>query len=166
MGSRNRLVALAAACVLAACSHAANASQTARVGQQAPNWSEPALGGREIAMASLHGKPVYLNFFATWCPGCNEEAAALERISHEYRSRGLEVVGIDVLESPRKAEEFRSAHHLSFPLVADSGTLRDEYDVNALPVQVFIGRDGTVRRVILGQISLADMRSNVERILR
>ena len=117
-------------------------------------------------MSSLHGKAVYLNFFATWCQGCNEEAAALDSVAREYRTRGLQVVGIDELESSRKAAEFGDAHHLSYPLVVDGGTLREQYEINALPVQVFIDRNGTVQRIVLGQISLAEMRSNVERILR
>lgn len=116
-------------------------------------------------MSSLRGKAVYLNFFATWCQGCNEEAAALDSVAREYRTRGLQVVGIDELESSRKVAEFGDEHHLSYPLVVDGGTLREQYEINALPVQVFIDRNGTVQRIVLGQISLAEMRSNVERLL-
>jgi hypothetical protein len=76
------------------------------------------------------------------------------------------VVGVDVAENARKAAEFRNEHHLVYPIVIDDGTLRREYDVNGLPVQVFIDRSGTVRRVSVGQLSLAGMRNDVESILQ
>jgi cytochrome c biogenesis protein CcmG/thiol:disulfide interchange protein DsbE len=159
-------------CALAACSHGVNAgsqaaqSQPARVGRPAPNWIEPSLPGPNLALASLHGKAVYLNFFATWCPPCNQEAPAVEALQRTYGARGLQVVGVDVLENGRKAAAVRSQHHLSSPIVVDAGTLRDQYNVNGLPVHVFIDRGGIVRKIVVGEISPADMRSNVERVLR
>lgn len=80
--------------------------------------------------------------------------------------RGLQVVGVDVLESAGKAQEFRSRHHLLYPVVVDTGTLRNKYNVNGLPVHVFIDRGGIVRKIVIGEISPSAMRSNVERILR
>lgn len=168
---QRRLLALAAAAALACCARGATGQradqdQTAQVGRRAPNWSAPALDGREVSFASLRGKPLYLNFFATWCDGCKAESAALERVAREYRARGLQVVGVDILESAGKAAQFHSEQHLTYPFVVDSGTLRRQYDINGLPVQVFIDRNGVVQRISLGQMSLADMRSNVERILQ
>ena len=75
-------------------------------------------------------------------------------------------MGVDVLENGSKAALFRNEHHLSYPVVIDSGTLRDQYDVNGLPVHVFIDRAGVVRKIVVGELSPADMRINVERILR
>ncbi|HEX3458861.1 MAG TPA: TlpA disulfide reductase family protein [Candidatus Baltobacteraceae bacterium] len=173
MGSLSlRLPAVAAAFALAACGHGGAASQTdaqsqtAQIGHAAPDWSEPMLNGGNLSFASLRGKPIYLNFFATWCDGCKAESAALETVSREYRARGVKVVGVDILEGPGKAAQFHSEQHLTYPFVIDSGTLRRQYNINGLPVQVFIDRNGVVQRIALGQMSLADMRSNVERILR
>jgi cytochrome c biogenesis protein CcmG/thiol:disulfide interchange protein DsbE len=174
MGSPQlRLLAVAAVCALAACARgttsdasAQSQNQTAQAGRPAPDWSEQTLDGQTLTLASLRGKPVYLNFFATWCDGCKAESAALETIAREYGARGLHVVGVDILESPSKAARFHAEQHLTYPFVVDSGTLRRQYDINGLPVQVFIDRDGVVQRIALGQMSLADMRSNVERILR
>ncbi len=144
----------------------ADASGPARVGRAAPNWNEASLPGPSLALASLHGKAIYLNFFATWCPPCNQEAPALDALQREYGGRGLQVVGVDVLENARKASFFRSEHHLSYPVVIDAGTLRDQYNVNGLPVHVFIDRGGVVRKIVVGELAPADMRSNVERLLR
>ena len=160
------------ACALAACVRAGSARvrraprKVAHVGEPAPDWTEPSLPGPTLSLAVFHGKAVYLNFFATWCPPCNEEAPAIDALAREYAARGLQVVGVDVLENARKAAEFRQEHHLTYPVVVDGGTLRDQYTVNGLPVHVFIDRLGIVRRIVVGEMSPADMRSNAERLLQ
>jgi thiol-disulfide isomerase/thioredoxin len=139
--------------------------RVARVGQPAPNWSEPTSQGRTLALASLRGKVVYLNFFATWCPPCNDEAPAIDALQRQYGPQGLQVVGVDVLENARKAALFRAQHRLSYPAVVDDGALRDQYAINGLPVHVFIDRAGVVRSVVVGEISTDAMRANVLRLL-
>jgi len=169
-GMARRTACLAVALLAAACGHASSsdssAPQTARVGAPAPGWSEPSLPGPTLSLHSLRGKAIYLNFFATWCPPCNEEAPAIDAIARTYAARGLAVVGVDVLENARKAASFRSEHRLVYPVVVDSGVLRDQYQVNGLPVHVFIDRNGVVAKIVVGELSPADMRTNVERILQ
>ncbi len=117
-------------------------------------------------MTSLRGKAVYLNFFATWCPPCNEEAPAINALQREFGARGLQVVGVDVLENARKAADFSRGHHLTYPVVVDDGTLRDQYAVNGLPVHVFIDRRGIVRKIVVGELSALQMRANVAGLLQ
>ena len=164
-------LALLAACSGAAASNNAAAqndetSQRAHVGSPAPDWTEPKAGGGTLELSSLKGKAVYLNFFATWCPPCNEEAPAINALQKKYGSKGLQVVGVDVLENPAAAQKFRTEHNLVYPALADSGTLRDEYNINGLPVHVFIDRAGIVKNVVVGELSPAEMDENVQRILR
>jgi cytochrome c biogenesis protein CcmG, thiol:disulfide interchange protein DsbE len=142
------------------------ASLPAQVGRPAPGWTEPSLPGPTLSLRALHGKAIYLNFFATWCPPCNEEAPAIDALARAYAVRGLAVVGVDVLENARKAASFRSEHRLSYPVVIDSGVLRDQYQVNGLPVHVFIDRNGVVAKIVVGELSPAAMRTDVERILQ
>jgi len=144
----------------------ASASTTAVVGQAAPSWSEPTAPNGTLTLASLRGKSVYLNFFASWCPPCNEEAPTINALQREYGSKGLQVVGIDVLESKDKALQFRTAHHLVYPAVVDDGTLRNQYNVNGLPVHVFIDRQGIVRKIVVGELAAAEIRSDVIDLLR
>jgi cytochrome c biogenesis protein CcmG, thiol:disulfide interchange protein DsbE len=165
-------LAIAAACALTACGHgnagdsSSSASQIAHVGQAAPGWTEPSLPGPTLSLASLQGKAIYLNFFATWCPPCNEEAPSIDALAREYASQGLAVVGVDVLESAGKAAQFRTQHRLAYPVVVDQGDLRRQYRVNGLPVHVFIARNGVVRKIVVGELSPAGMRADVEQILR
>ncbi len=156
-----------AAALLAACSGAQRAGGTtlAQVGRPAPNWSEPTAAGGTLSLAALRGKAVYLNFFASWCPPCNDEAPRLEALQRRYGPQGLQIVGVDVLESRAKAAHFVAEHHLTYPAVVDAGTLRDQYAVNGLPVHVFITRGGVVKRIAVGELSEAQMRRGIESIL-
>jgi thiol-disulfide isomerase/thioredoxin len=107
-----------------------------------------------------------LNFFATWCPPCNAEAPAIDGLYRRYAARGLQVVGVDVLESAPKAASFARAHGVTYPVVVDDGTMRDRYRVNALPVHVFIDRHGVVRQIVDGEMDASQMRAAIERVLR
>lgn len=170
---RALLAAATAAAFLGGCSaHRAaggdsgsSAPSVARVGQPAPDWTEPSAPSGTVSLAALRGNVVYLNFFATWCPPCNEEAPAIDALQREFGPRGLRVVGIDVLESAGKAAQFRKEHALSYPAVVDDGTLRNQYNVNGLPVHVFIDRQGVVSKIVVGEMSAAEMRANVVRLL-
>ncbi|HZY98582.1 MAG TPA: TlpA disulfide reductase family protein [Candidatus Baltobacteraceae bacterium] len=170
---RAALPTLATVALLTGCAsatHGRSASSApppvARIGQPAPEWTEPAVPSGTLSLASLHGKAVYLNFFASWCPPCNEEAPTLNALQKQFGGRGLQVVGVDVLENSRKAEQFRSDHSLTYPAIVDDGTLRNQYNVNGLPVHVFIDRGGVVRDVVVGELSASDMRAHVLKLLR
>ncbi len=152
---------------LAACSHAGGGSAptVAAIGSPAPPFDEATAAGGMLSMASLAGKPVYLNFFASWCPPCNEEAPSVNAVAQEFKSRGLAVVGVDVLEDRQKAQQFITEHHLSYPAVIDSGALRDAYEINGMPVHVFIDRTGIVRKIVVGELTKAKMEADVRAIL-
>lgn len=174
MIARKLAFSLAAAALTACHSGGANSSanasaapppKAAAIGETAPNWQEPTTTGTTLSMESLHGKAVYLNFFASWCPPCNEEAPDVNSLQEEYGARGLQVVGVDVLENSAKAASFVTQHHLHYPAIVDAGTLRDAYNINGLPVHVFIDRNGVVRKIAVGELSRAEMEADVKRIL-
>jgi cytochrome c biogenesis protein CcmG/thiol:disulfide interchange protein DsbE len=148
---------------LAACSGGGRAG-TAQ-GDLAPAWSDPLSTGGTLSYASLQGKPVYLNFFATWCPPCNVETPWIEQFSKQYRRDGLSVIGIDMEENARAANGFRAKYQLTYPVVVDAGTLEALYDVNGLPVHVFIARNGTIYRKVVGEMSKSEIQSDLKAIL-
>ncbi len=161
------LLIAAAFAVLGGCSHAATSTAPAHasVGAMEPSWSERTDKGSLLTSASLLGKPVYVNFFASWCPPCNDEAPDIEALSKRYASRGLQVVGVDVMENADKAALFGREHHLTYPLVVDDGALRNAYQLDGLPVHVFIDADGTVHAIRIGELTKAEMVRNIRAIL-
>jgi cytochrome c biogenesis protein CcmG/thiol:disulfide interchange protein DsbE len=159
-----RIALFALAALLSACS-SGDGSGVARVGQPAPQWSEPTANGSTFSLASLRGKPVYLNFFATWCEPCNEEAPYINALQKQFAARGLQVVGIDELENAKAAQRFVRKYDLVYPTVVDEGTLQGQYSVNGLPVHVFIDRGGIVRKIVAGQMSKSDIAGAIRSIL-
>ena len=164
MDSGRTILFTLAVSALTACS--SSAPSIAQVGLPAPAFSQRQLSGRPLSLGALHGRVVYLNFFATWCPPCNEEAPAIEALSRRYAGRGLAVVGVDVLENAQKAASFARAHRLTYPVLVDDGAMTDRYGVNGLPVHVFIDRSGVVRRIVFGEMSTPEIRSAVDRLLQ
>jgi len=163
MKTRIRVAFACLSVLVSACTH--NGKQVAQVTQPAPDWTQPLSTGGTLTLSSLRGKPVYLNFFATWCPPCKDEAPFINKMQQQYASRGLHVVGVDELESAAQAESFRKQFHLVYPAVVDGGTLQGQYLVNGLPVHVFIGRDGVIRKMVAGEMAHAEIQKAVQSIL-
>ena len=164
----------ALALVVAACSNggnssggkSSNANATAQVGQAAPDWSDPLVSGNgALTMAQLRGRPVFMDFFATWCPPCNAEAPMVNAAYKMYGPQGLQVIGVDVQENAQKAKQFVDQHQLTYPAVVDSGTLSDQYRINGMPVGVFIDKTGVVRKIEIGQLSPDQLNADIKSIL-
>jgi len=161
---KNVMIA-AAIVVLVACNGNGGVGSTARIGQTASDWKDPLLSGGSLSMAQLRGKPVFMDFFATWCPPCNDEAPEVNAAYKEYAPRGLQVIGVDVEENAQKAKQFVDQHQLTYPAVVDSGTLSDLYSINGMPVGVFIDKNGVIRRIEVGQLSSAQLNADIKSIL-
>lgn len=152
------------ALALAACAGQASPSH-AHVGQPAPNWTEPTSTGDKISLASLKGQPVYLNFFATWCGPCNEEAPYINQLQKTYSAQGLHVIGVDEMESAKDAQKFIRKFNLVYPSVIDNGTLQSQYEINGLPVHVFIERSGTISQIVVGEMNKSEIQTAIKAIL-
>ena len=142
-------------------------SQTARVGQPAPGWTEPSLPGPTLALASLHGKAVYLNFFATWCPPCNEEAPAIDALQRAYgNARSCKSSESTCSRTRERRRSFATRTTSVYPVVVDAGryaisTTSTDFRYTSSSIAT-----GSCGKIVVGELSPADMRSDVEQILR
>jgi cytochrome c biogenesis protein CcmG/thiol:disulfide interchange protein DsbE len=137
-----------------------------RAGQPAPPFTLPrAAGGGKISLASLRGRPVYLNFFASWCSPCAEETPWVVEFYKKYRSRGLVTLGINELENAKKALEFAKQHDIPYPVLIDDGPMGKDYGVIAMPLHVFIDRRGKVSTFRLGEMTRGEIEAAIKKIL-
>jgi thiol-disulfide isomerase/thioredoxin len=118
--------------------------------------------GQRLSMSSLRGKPLLLNFWATWCPPCVEELPLLDSFYQAHRSGGWQVLGLAV-DQPSAVRKWLQAKPLGFPvgLAGFDGTELSKSLGNvsgSLPFSVVFGASGEVRHRKLGQVQAADLK--------
>lgn len=115
------------------------------VGERAPEFELPVLGTDErLSSEQLKGQPLVLNFWASWCVPCREEARTLERSWQKYKGRGLRIVGVNVQDSEADAQAFVEEFGVTFPSVRDTDLkLWTELGVRGLPETFFIDHSWT-----------------------
>ena len=114
------------------------------IGGPAPSFSLNRVDAPgKLELASLRGKPVVLNFWASWCVPCKGEATMLEQAWQQYRKQGVVFVGVDYHDVTSDARRFLAHHGVTYPSVQDgSGSIADRYGVSAVPETYFIDRRG------------------------
>lgn len=136
------------------------------VGEPAPALVVPQLGGGDIDLAQLRGKPVWVNFMATWCPSCVDELPAMAGFAARYADTGLVVVAVDVREDAATVNAFVNGLGVSFPVGLDGdGTAQQAWGALALPVHYWVDAEGIVRDGALGGIGPDVMAAGLETIL-
>jgi cytochrome c biogenesis protein CcmG/thiol:disulfide interchange protein DsbE len=140
----------------------------ATVGSPAPDFSTQTLDGATVRLSQLHGKPVLLNFWATWCTACEVEMPELQRASERYGSQGMTVLAVNYHETnTAEMRIFLKRLGARFPAVYDpDGRIATAYGVAiGLPVSVFIDRSGKVAFIQVGQMSTTLLDNKVRSIL-
>jgi peroxiredoxin len=161
--SRVRIATLAASLLLAA---AAPAAAAPHAGDVAPAFTLPKTAGGNLALSALHGKAVYLNFFASWCGPCNEEASSVGALAKRYAPRGLHIVGINEQEDKSKAAAFARQYKWPFVVAIDGdGSMGKDYGVVGLPVHIFIDKSGKISTYRLGEMEPDEIESAIKKIL-
>ena len=136
------------------------------IGEAAPRLSVPQLGGGQIDLASLHGRPVWVNFMQTTCPPCVDEFPLMNGFAARYSASGLVVVAIDIREDEGTVASFVRSLNAQFPIGLDSdGLAAQTWDAVALPVDFWVDADGIIRGGALGGIGSDVMAANLNLIL-
>jgi len=137
------------------------------VGRPATAFTLTSFDGQPLALESLRGKVVVVNFWASWCrPACYEEAPVLERGWRAWRERGVVVVGIDIQDTVEAGQQFIRNMNLTFPNVRDTaGKVSIDYGVYGVPETFFIDRQGRIRAKHVGAVTDDVFRSKVEALV-
>jgi cytochrome c biogenesis protein CcmG/thiol:disulfide interchange protein DsbE len=129
----------------------------------APSRTLPTLDGGEASIADYAGKPLIVNFWASWCEPCKAEAPLLERAHARLTAAGGAVLGVTVSDATEDSKAFMREHGITFPSLRDvEGELADDFETNGVPESFAVDRDGRVVAISRGQVD----RAFVDRALR
>jgi len=136
------LTALAASVLIA------SAARALAPGDVPPAIDMPDLNGKKVDWASLKGKVVLVDFWASWCGPCKDEMPVLEALNEKFATQGLVIVGVSIDSSPKKMNKFLKGTPVRFRIVHDRKlVVANRYEPETMPTSYFIGRDGKVRYV-------------------
>ena len=127
----------------------------------------PLQGGAPVSLASYRGKVVVLNFWASWCPPCKEEAPILARWQPRLKAQNGTIVGVDVLDVSSDAEHFAKEHKLAFPHLRDAdGSRLKAFEVVGYPETIVLDRRGRIAATSRGAVDDRFFTQKVEPLLK
>ena len=137
-----------------------------RVQKPAPDFTLPLLDGGALTLSQYLGQPLVINFWASWCPPCRQEAPALERTWRAYKDRGVVFVGVDIQDTKEDARVYLREYDVTYPNVLDGdGKVTVDYGVIGLPITFFVSRDGIVERRWVGAVKERQLVAWVDELL-
>jgi cytochrome c biogenesis protein CcmG/thiol:disulfide interchange protein DsbE len=146
---------------------ASTAVQTYPAGTPAKALRLPGLDGPEVDLAALRGRPVVVNFWATWCEPCVREFPLLRAAAADHKADRLAVVGVLTGDRPGPARDFVRAQRATWPVALDpEATTATAWGAVGLPHTWFVRADGTVASHQLGELTRASLDRQLAEILR
>ncbi len=141
-------------------------SGVTRVGKPAEPFTLPLFDGGEFVLAAQRGRPVVINFWASWCLPCREEAPLLESVWRLYGEGEVAFVGVNIQDTEKEGAVYLEEFGITYPNGMDAdGRITVDYGVIGLPVTFFVDRDGTVRRRWVGAIGEAELLARVDELV-
>jgi thiol-disulfide isomerase/thioredoxin len=125
-----------------------------KAGDAAPDFTLSDMEGKEVALASLKGKVVLLDFWATWCGPCKKAMPTIQKLSEEYAGKDVVILGVNTWEQdPEAAKKYMKDKSFTYGCLMAGDDLAKAYNVPGIPTLVIIGKDG---KVVMAEVGLAD----------
>ncbi len=145
----------------------AGAAASPRVGALAPDFQVTDVNtGTLIRLSALRGRPVWINFWATWCEECKTELPTMKQLYDKYKGRGLALVGVTLREDPAQVQSFMKIQGYDWISGIDPDTqLWNRYDTVGIPNHFFVDAGGIIRATSLGHLLAPEMVHDLATIL-
>ena len=135
-----------------------------RVGQAAPDFTVQDIGGNFHKLSDYRGKPVWINFWASWCPPCRAENPDIQAVYDA--NPGLVVLGIAIGENAGTVKDYAGRAGLTYTIGLDGGTdIAATYRIVGIPTHFFVDKDGILRDWRIGSLSKDTMKAKVAEIM-
>ncbi len=142
--------------------------EESRIGREAPGLDLERLGGGRVDLNGLRGRPVIINFWASWCAPCRSEMPDLISAWRKHADQGLEILAVNLTDQERRKDVVRFVADLGmpFPVLLDTdGKARETYALASLPTTVFLDSAGIVRSLHSGPLTRSALARGLEAIL-
>jgi cytochrome c biogenesis protein CcmG/thiol:disulfide interchange protein DsbE len=137
------------------------------VNRAAPGFVLKTFEGNTISLEDFRGRPVVINFWASWCPPCRDEAPLIERTWRAYKNRDLIFIGVNIQDRKEDALNYLREFNITYPNGPDpTGEITIDYGVSGLPVTFFVSRDGKVIRRWVGALEPSVLKRSIEEIMQ
>jgi len=131
-------------------------------GQAAPDFTLVLLDGSTFSLSDQRGKAVVLNFWASWCPPCEEEAPDLQAVWEEYGEKGVAFVGIAYKDEDAAVRDFLAGHGITYPVGLDpTGQIASLYGITGVPETFVLDAEGRVVRFYIGPVTADQLRADL-----
>jgi cytochrome c biogenesis protein CcmG, thiol:disulfide interchange protein DsbE len=121
---------------------------TFRAGVAAPDFTLPTLAGEQLSLSQFRGKPVMLNFGASWCPDCRKELPLLQKLQTQYPD--LVIFYVDTEEPVETVRAYVEKFQMTWPVVLDKdGVVGKQYLLSGVPYIFFVDKDGIIQKVFI-----------------
>ncbi len=137
------------------------------VGQVAPPFNLTLFDGKQTSLTQLRGQVVVVNFWASWCIPCVDEAPELEQTWQSYRGKGVAFLGVDYVDTEPKALEFLKRFGITYANGPDLGSrISYDYRIKGVPETFVVDKAGVVRFVKIGPTTQSELRSVIDPLLQ
>jgi len=138
------------------------------IGYSAPSFSLTGLDGKTYDLAALKGKPVILNFWASWCGPCRAEAPSFVKLDELYGDRlRILAVNLTATDSVKSAKQFADEYGFTFPVPLDAdGKVGSLYEIRPIPTTIFVDSRGIIADGVLGALTWDDLEERAKALLQ
>lgn len=134
--------------------------------ESAANFTLALLDGKSFQFSDHKGKPVLINFFASWCLPCREEMPLLVKTAHEYGPKGVVFLGIAIDDTEEKMKEFMVRYDVDFPVGLDKTTeIQKSYGLYGIPTTYFIDKQGVINYFHSGAVTEELLQHELDKLL-
>jgi cytochrome c biogenesis protein CcmG/thiol:disulfide interchange protein DsbE len=133
---------------------------------QAPDFTLTSFSGQTYTLSQLQGKVVIINFWASWCPPCREEAAYLEQTWRKYKDQGVIFIGVDYADAEKPALAYINEFDITYFNGPDLGTrIAQQYNIKGVPETYYVAKDGTLRGNHIGPLQAPQLDQKIDELL-
>ena len=132
----------------------------------APDFTITSFEGETITLSELRGQVVIINFWASWCPPCREEAAYLEATWRKYQDQGVVFIGVDYVDTEKEALAYMEEFDITYFNGPDLGTrISHDYRMDGVPETYYVAKNGELRGVKVGPLASPELDEKIEELL-